>query len=387
MKKNIVKSIVTINGNLAVRFFDNEGKLKQMTLGLSNTKANRIKASKAIPAFEKALREKAEVASTLPVYFAYYADKYLEQLKANGHSKLIAHTGRVQKMKAYFGLKTNINSITELEIEEFFQKLRCKRQTKLDWLVVMRGVFDKARKGRAIEKNILYSFRLPHEASMDNESAIEPFTPDEVKRLLFHSKGTVLNCYLGIAFHLGTRPEETIALQIKDIDFDRGIVHIERAITKGNIKTPKTKGSKRSIPLPNQSKVFFSKLIEEAQQKNSLYLFSDTNGKPLKDIENLRGKKDRDGAWYKLLQDANVPYRKLMQTRHTFAVMAIRSSKYTHQAIASILGHTTLQMLINHYGKYLGNSHLTIDRSIDIFDMQGDILGDSEIKAELRDVA
>ncbi len=116
-------------------------------------------------------------------------------------------------------------------------------------------------------------------------------------------------------------------------------------------------------------------------------MFSDTDGAPLKDIEDLRGKKYRNGAWYKLLKIAEAEPRKLMQTRHTFAVMAIRSNAYAHQEIASILGHSTLQMLINHYGRYLGSSHLNIARTVDIFNMQGDVLGDVEQKDELKKVA
>lgn len=387
MKINTVKSIVGKNGKLVVRFFDNAGKIKQKTLNLADTKANRKSVSQTIPAFEKTLRDKAEQGAKLPIQFGYYADKYLEQLKATGHSKLAAHTGRVKRMKSYFASQTDMNNITELAIEEFFQGLTCQRQTKLDWLVAMRGIFDKARKGRALERNILDDFKLPLEASSGDDSAIEPFTRDEVKRLLLCSRGMVLHNYLGIAFHLGTRPEETIALQIKDIDLAKGIVHIERVITKGMIKVPKTTDSKRTIPLPDQAKVFFTALIAEAKRKNSQYLFCAIDGAPLNDIEDLRGKKYRNGAWYKLLKLAEVEPRKLMQTRHTFAVMAIRSNAYTHQEIASILGHSTLQMLINHYGRYLGSSHLNIARSVDIFNMQGDSVDDSTIKIEIKDVA
>jgi integrase len=76
------------------------------------------------------------------------------------------------------------------------------------------------------------------------------------------------------------------------------------------------------------------------------------------------------------MKDAKVPYRKLMQTRHTFAVNAIKSGEFSLQEIASILGHTSLSMLFHHYGKHLGTSHLKVSRSIDIFGL-GDILGDT----------
>lgn len=388
MKKNTVKSIINKYGKIVVRFFDNEGKERQKKLDLPYTKANVNKVKKEIvPSFEKRLRDKAEQSDKLPIHFGYYADKYLAQLKATGHSKTIAHTGRTKTMLKYFGAQTDMNSITELAIEEFFQGLKCKRVTKIDWLVVMREVFDKARKGRAIEKNIAESFKLPLEASTGDESAVEPFSSDEVKRLLLHSKGTILHNYLGIAFHLGTRPEETIALQIKDIDLVSGTVQIERAITKGVIKAPKTRGSRRTLPLPDNARIFFTELIAQAKRKNSLFLFSDADGIHLNDIEDLRGKRYREGAWYQLLKKAEVTPRKLMQTRHTFAVMAIRSQAYSMQEVASTLGHSSLAMIISHYGKYLGASHMKIARSVDIFKDQGDVLGDSVQKDELKEVA
>jgi integrase len=290
-------------------------------------------------------------------------------------------------MKIHFGSQTDVNAITELAMDEFFQGLTCQRSTKLDWLVVFRSIMDKARKSNILEKNIAEHLKLPSEASSMDESAVKPFTVDEIQRLLLHSKGTELHNYLGVAFHLGTRPEETIALQIKDIDLINGIVRIERAITKGECKTPKTKGSIRSIPLPDQAKVFFIDLINDATSKGSSYLFSDDNGSALSDIEDLRGKKYRNGAWYQLLVRAKVPDRKLMQTRHTFAVQAIRSKAYTFQEIASILGHSSLDMIIHHYGKHLGDSHLKIARSVNIFEGLGDLMGDFEKDSVLKEVA
>lgn len=382
MKKNIVKSIINKKGNLVLRFFDNEGKLKEKSLGMPDTKANRSEAKKSIREFEAWLREKAKdaveaaVVSKIPLNFGYYSDKYLQQLKDTGHSKLVAYSYRITKMKTHFGSETDINSITELAIEEFFQGLSCTRATKIDWLVVLRGILEKARKGNAVAKNLASNFKLPAEATISNTEAVEPFTPDEMKSLLVHSQGSVLHNYLGIAFHLGTRPEETIALKTNDIDLDNGIVHIERAITKGQCKATKTKSSVRSIPLPKQAIIFFENQMLEAKQKKSLFLFSKENGTRLDDIEDLRGKKNRNGPWYQLLEKAKVAERKLMQTRHTFAVQAIKSGAYTLQEVSSILGHTSLEMLFSHYGKHLGNSHLKVDRSIDIFSGLGDFLGD-----------
>jgi integrase len=269
-----------------------------------------------------------------------------------------------------------MNEITELNIEEFFQVLTCKRSTKLDWLVVMRKIFELARKGKAIEKNIVNDFKLPIESSDDDAGAVVPFSPEEIQSLLLHSKGTILHNYLGIAFHLGCRPQEVIALKIKDIDYENMLVHIARAITKGKLKKTKTSQSERSIPLPSQALKFFKEQIAYAKSKRSQFLFCFSNGTRLNDILDLRGRPDRTGPWYALVEKAGIPMRAMRQTRHTFAVQAIKSGAYTLQEISAILGHTSLSMLFKHYGKHLGKSHLKVSRSVDIFEGLGDFLGD-----------
>lgn len=388
MKKNAVKSIVGKNGKLAIRFFDNEGKIKQKSLGIDDTKANRKMFYRDIALeFERALKEKAVALSKVPVNFGFYVDKHIESLEANRHTKAVAHTGRANRIKMYFGADTDINTITELCMDEFFQSLKCKRVTKLDWLVVLRAIMLKAKKGNALVKDITEHLKLSHETNTYDESAVQPFSVEEIKRLLSHSKGSSMHNYLGIAFHLGTRPEETIALRIKDIDFNKAIVQIEQSITKGQNKATKTSGSKRLVPLPNQAKVFLRAQIVEAEKKGSLYLFSHADASTLNDIEDLRGRKHSNGPWYKLLDEAKVPYRKLMQTRHTFAVQAIKSNKYTLQEIASIMGHTSLAMIISHYAKYLGNSHLNVARTVDIFEGLGDLMGDFENNNLIEKVA
>lgn len=75
-----------------------------------------------------------------------------------------------------------------------------------------------------------------------------------------------------------------------------------------------------------------------------MFLFCKDDGMRLNDIEDLRGKRNRNGSWYQLVKEANVPLRKLMQTRHTFAVQAIMSGSYTLQEISSMLGNALLSL-------------------------------------------
>ena len=383
MKVNTVKSILkSNNGNMLVRYFDNEGKIKQKTLDIVYTKRKKQEVWREIvPTFEMKLEKKAKesllIVKEVETKLSIYCAKYREQLIDVKHSKLYIYKGRIKKIEAYFGSDTDMNDISELILEEFFQKLTCKRSTKLDWLVVVRKIFELARKANAIKVNLLKDFKLPIQND-EEEEVIVPFTSDEIKKIFIASDGTELHNYFGIAIHIGARPEEIIALKISDIDFNEILVHISKAITNGLYKSVKTDGSKRAVPMPRQAVKFFKSQIEFAKSKNSEFLFSFPNGTRLNDILDLRGRKDRKEKWYKLIEDAGIEYKQLRQTRHTFAVQAIKSGEYTFQEVSAILGHTSLRMLFKHYGKYLGKSHLKLSRDIDIFDGLGDFLGDLE---------
>ena len=376
MYTNKVKSVLCNknSGNIVLRYFDNLGKVKQKQIDLPHTKRNVKKMWREIvPFFEAELQKRAKIAEEQELKedvdsrLCIYTNKYREQLKAVQHSKEKTHSRRTERMEKYFGYECKMEEITELQIEEFFQTLTCKRVSKLDWLVPVRKVFELARKAKAIEKNIVNSFKLPIENSNEDTLAVEPFTPDEIRQLLICSHGTELHNYLGMAFYTGCRPQEVIALRIEDIDFENMLVDIRKAITHGKHKKTKTDGSTRSVPLPNQAKKFFEEQIEFAKSKGTTFLFSFSNGMRLNDIGDIRGRADRNGPWYALIKKSGVPMRDLRQTRHTFAVQAIKSGMYTLQEISAILGHSSLSMLFRHYGKHLGKSHLKINRSIDIF--------------------
>ena len=124
-------------------------------------------------------------------------------------------------------------------------------------------------------------------------------------------------------------------------------------------------------------------LLSIAKRKHSIWLFSDTDGKHLYDIENIRGARlivknnqtiKQNTKWYKLLNDLNIEYRDIKNCRHTFAVNAIESKAFTMQEIANLLGHGSLKMLIEHYAKWVSGKALEANTKVNLY---GDILSDT----------
>ena len=277
---------------LYFEFFDNTGKKKQKSTGLPDTPANRRKAERElIPLFEQRLREEASKKhSPVPKPLKFYADSYKKSLQQSNHTKIDTHSYRADRIVDYFGEDTHLSDITELQIEEFFESLDVSRDTKSDWKVVLSKIFERGRKDRAVETNIVKNYEIPKSETQNTPDTVRmPFTFEEMQLLIDNADRRLRN-YLGISFFLGTRPEETIALMMQDIDFDTGTIYLQRAVVKGKVKTiTKHKGGPRDIPIFIDAIPFLNDQIAWAKENNSLYLFFDKYGERLNDAIDIRG--------------------------------------------------------------------------------------------------
>jgi len=377
---NKVTSVFTHGSakRLYFEFFDNTGKKKQKSTGLENTPANRRKAERElIPLFEKRLEEESKKAKDdlekkKDHSLKHYAQKHIASQIASKHTKAKTNANRILRLLGYFGEDIRPRDITELNIEEFFEQLDVSRDTKSDWKVLLTSIFEKARKDQAIPVNIVKQFTLPNNVTQNTPEVVRmPYSSEEVHRLLSNADRRLRN-YLGIAFHLGLRPEEILGLMEKDIHFGKKTIYLTRAVVKGEVKTiTQKKGGERDVPLYSDSLPFIEDQIAWARERNSPYLFFDENGKRLNDSEDIRGIKGKGFYWNDYLASLNItPIRRMMNTRHTFAVHCIRNMDrlgITLNDIASMMGHSSLRMLILHYGKYLTDKNKTINRDVSIF--------------------
>jgi len=64
--------------------------------------------------------------------------------------------------------------------------------------------------------------------------------------------------------------------------------------------------------------------------------------------------------WRRILERALVPYRPIGQTRHTYAVMMLQRGAPLVW-LQRQMGHSTLQMLIRHYWRYMRAQDLRSD--------------------------
>lgn len=375
---NEVSSVYPRGNKIYIEFFDNNGILKKKSTGEKFTPENMEKVRKIIPKFEAQLKDKSLI-KVQPKSMGMYGESFIGIKKKN--AKIQTITSRVNKLIKYVGYETLPSEITVLVIREFFASMDVTRATKQSWLVHIRGLFQLVYEDNATSTNLLQNFILEKEDKIVNGVEVKPFNKDEVELLISTAEGMLKN-YLGIAFNTGMRVEEIIGLKISDIDLTHSIINIERAITKNKEKSTKTVSSERQIPLFKTAIEFFVSQIEYSTSKNSEYLFCKEDGSSLNDSVDIRGNRiygkirksdggrvlsTTKGSWYELLENLGFEYRKMKNTRHTFVATALSSNMMSMQEIASILGHTSLRMIVNVYAKYLGKSHIGLNRNIDIF--------------------
>jgi len=203
-------------------------------------------------------------------------------------------------------------------------------------------VIDIALDDDLVTRNVASDIRFKR----TEKEAVNPFSPQEVALLLENADGMLRN-YLGIALNTGMRSGEILE--------DR--ISIKRSVSKGRVTSPKTLGSIRDIPMFEAVRPFIE---SQMQMSESLYLF-DYNKKFLRDISYFKRR------WHKLIEDCDIEYRKIYNTRHTFITAMLNSGKFKIMEIAAIVGHSSPQMIMTSYAGFIKDHHLKIATNIDLF--------------------
>jgi integrase len=124
---------------------------------------------------------------------------------------------------------------------------------------------------------------------------------------------------------------------------------IQRSYTKHDgLHATKTEGSARTIDLRPPA-VRALKAQQATSRLKGEYVFCNVNGGVL-NRDNLLQR-----TWYPSLRRAGLRERTAYQTRHTFATLALSAGEELGW-VARQLGHTSSQMVIQHYYKYIKNN-------------------------------
>ncbi len=266
-------------------------------------------------------------------YYNFYIDKYI------GKRKMVEIRGEhIQRI--YNGMLKDGHAVSTIKIIS----------------AVLSGCFKQAVKNGIIERNPVVLATIPRQGETKVRRV---FSVQEQEIFMKYAQGSYLYNLFALMIRTGMRSGEIRGLKFSDIDRKNGVIHIVRTLkyeggNQGFFEdTPKTKTSKRDIPLTkgmvdiidNQSKKINQEIIFIDG-----YIFRMDDGRPIS-RERLQTEINRI---LKKIHNAGIEFEYFTPHcfRHTFATRAIENGMKP-QTLKAILGHSTLAMTMDLYSHVL----------------------------------
>ena len=153
-----------------------------------------------------------------------------------------------------------------------------------------------------------------------------------------------------ISLHTGLRIGEICALTWDDIDLKQRIIHVRHTVARVYVKdggakpssqwiidSPKTKSSKRSIPI---SSILYPVLLQIKKVSPYRYVVSET--------ETFLNPRTYDYRFHSILKACDIPWINYHALRHTFATRCIEAGVDV-KSLSEILGHGNVSITLNTY--------------------------------------
>lgn len=214
--------------------------------------------------------------------------------------------------------------------------------------VTLSQIFELAKRNRWIAQNPINQFKPPKTERRETEVQIPE--KDTLQKLIACATpyGQLLITFAALT---GLRSGEMRALMWKDIDWERSVVRVERAIDRfGTLKSPKTTAGKRLVPLP----AGLLKMLMDHRSRGKFdglddFVFGSGAGHPVHQSTWIS--RIYNPAWNRLLATPagqGVKRCKWHALRH-FAVSSWNAKGVPLKRVQQWVGHSSPQVTLNIY--------------------------------------
>ena len=274
--------------------------------------------------------------------------------------------------------KIKLKDLRATHIQRYYNKLQDTKpiSTIKGINTRLKPCLGEAEKQGYIQKNYCKMVTLPKD---NNKKTIQVLTQQQQKLFIEAIKGHKLEVLFLIALGTGLRLGELLGLKWSDIDFNTGILTVNRTLsrvknqTTGKYEiieqTPKTKNSNRTIPIPND---ILNKLKEHKKNQskqrlfvgegyiNNNYVFTDDIGNPIDDKRPGRNLKST-------LTKLNIEPIKFHALRHTYATRLFEAN-VPPKTVQVLMGHYDISITMDIYTHVMEDAKLeAIEKLNNIF--------------------
>lgn len=329
-----------------------EGQLRRKALGLEPNKEN----------MEYAANLAAEVRSRIKRGTFHWADFWPEEeqehatptflsisrqyLASIKHLAPATVQGYRKILNSYFipwlG-NTPIDRITYGVLAELVNEREWEsNKTRNNALTPLKGVLELAFLDGHIPNNPADRLK----ARKSQKPVPDPFTIQEITNILDWMKDRpVWRNYFELAFFTGLRTSELVALRWGDMDWPSGLLRIQRAKVRREIKETKT-GTVRDIELNSRA------LAALTRQKEHTFLGSEWVFLHPATKEPINDDKPPRLVFTSCLKALKLRHRATYQTRHTFATMNLMAGA-NPMWVSRQMGHSNMRMTLEVYARWI----------------------------------
>lgn len=221
----------------------------------------------------------------------------------------------------------------------------------------LRTACNKAKKLRLITSNPC-DFVDPPKVERKEMNAL---SPAQVGEYLDAFDGTDIGAAVAVALGSGCRRGELLALRWRDIDLERGTLHVERSVERVAIRTakrvryetrfkePKSRRSRRTIPLPPFA-VDRLRTYRVDQAQRLMAAGAPPDGETIVfDCDGLPWNPGLFGMRFTAIRDAAaLPRVRLHDLRHSYASLLLESGADL-KTVSTALGHSSVAITADTY--------------------------------------
>lgn len=233
----------------------------------------------------------------------------------------------------------------------------------------LRAALEDAVREELLPRNVAKLVRAPRPVTAERE----PLTPDQARTLLKSTTDDRLHALFVVLVLLGLRRGEALGLRWRDIDLDARVLRVRQTLQRIEHRLqylpPKTRRSKRTVPLPAACVTALRHHAERQDAERAAAL----DPWPVCDlvfttpIGTAIDPRNFTRLFQAQCETAGVPVVRLHDLRHT-CVSLLLSLGVSPRVVMEIAGHTALEMTMNVYG------HVDMDDRREALDRLNDLL-------------
>jgi integrase len=248
--------------------------------------------------------------------------------------------------------RVKLTKLTSMQVQGLYRQMQARglsARTVQYTHAVLHRALKQAVRWNIVPRNVCEGVDVPQV----RREEMQPLNAEQARRLLQSASGERLEAFYVLAIHTGMRPGELLGLRWEDVTLsdEGGTLQLNRALSDGELTTPKTKGSRRRIKLSAGSaralKVHRKRQLEEMMKESGLWqdyglVFPSSIGTPLYHRNVVR-------SFKALLKNAGLPSSvRLYDLRHTCATLLL-SCNIHPKYVQELLGHASISQTLDTY--------------------------------------